>query len=310
MSKDENVMVLYGSSKQWIEMTARDITLEYRANGYDIREVDAKTDDVSTAFESGLFDTDPILVVLTNPTKNKKLDQHLSNRGSCEVLIVHINERLPKALEGFINRKLDEPQYEEQKKEWASNWLQTYVSKYNKTIEPVLSRAVVNRVGIDLGALKWEVVKYVYATGDEEKITPDIVVNLISDLTEANFIDLSNSIIERNHKAFIKICEKIERSSKTDQTMAVCNGILLTNCINLLEVGLRVDAKMKLDEIAQDLNKNPYWIKNFVAPKIYSFGGVGNLRRLLQVLYECENNVVSGGRDSWLKFKVGVLGIL
>jgi DNA polymerase III delta subunit len=310
MSKDENVMVLYGSSKQWIEMTARDITLEYRANGYDIREVDAKTDDVSTAFESGLFDTDPILVVLTNPTKNKKLDQHLSNRGSCEVLIVHINERLPKALEGFINRKLDEPQYEEQKKEWASNWLQTYVSKYNKTIEPVLSRAVVNRVGIDLGALKWEVVKYVYATGDEEKITPDIVVNLISDLTEANFIDLSNSIIERNHKAFIKICEKIERSSKTDQTMAVCNGILLTNCINLLEVGLRVDAKMKLDDIAQDLNKNPYAIKNFIAPKIYSFGGVGNLRRLLQVLYECENNVVSGGRDSWLKFKVGVLGIL
>ena len=67
MSNDENVMVLYGSSKQWIELTARDITLEYRANGYDVREVDAKTDDLTTAFESGLFDTDPIFVVLTNP---------------------------------------------------------------------------------------------------------------------------------------------------------------------------------------------------------------------------------------------------
>ena len=310
MSNDENVMVLYGSSKQWVELTARDITLEYRANGYDVREVDAKTDDLSTAFESGLFDTDPIFVVLTNPTKNKKLDQHLKARGASEVLVVHTNDRLPKALEGYLNHKLDEPQYEDQKKEWASEWVHKYAGKYAKKIDPVLCRAVVNRVGIDLGALRWEVVKYVHAVGDEEQITPNIVVNLISDLTEASFIDLSNAIMERNHKAFIKVCEKIERSSKTDQTMAVCNGILLSNCINLLEVGLRVEAKMNLDHIAQDLGKNPYAIKNFIAPKIYSFGGVQNLRRLLNVLYECENNVVSGGRDSWLKFKVGVLGIL
>lgn len=310
MSKDKNVMVLYGSSKQWIDLTARDITLEYRANGYDVREVDAKTDDLSTAFESGLFDTDPIFVVLTNPTKNKKLDQHLKARGASEVLVVHTNDRLPKALEGYLTRKLDEPQYEDQKKEWASDWVHKYVGKYAKKIDPVLCRAVVNRVGIDLGALRWEVVKYVHAVGDEEQITPNIVVNLISDLTEASFIDLSNAIMERNHKAFIKVCEKIERSSKTDQTMAVCNGILLSNCINLLEVGLRVEAKMSLEQIASDLRKNPYAIKNFIAPKIYSFGGVQNLRRLLNVLYECENNVVSGGRDSWLKFKVGVLGIL
>lgn len=310
MSKDENVMVLYGSSKQWVELSARDITLEYRANGYDVREVDAKTDDLTTAFESGLFDTDPIFVVLTNPTKNKKLDQHLKARGGSEVLVIHTNDRLPKALEGYLNRKLDEPQYEDQKKEWASDWVHKYARKYAKNIDPVLCRAVVNRVGIDLGALRWEVVKYVHAVGDEEQITPNIVVNLISDLTEASFIDLSNAIMERNHKAFIKICEKIERSSKTDQTMAVCNGILLSNCINLLEVGLRVEAKMNLDHIAQDLGKNPYAIKNFIAPKIYSFGGVQNLRRLLNVLYECENNVVSGGRSSWLKFKVGVLGIL
>ena len=310
MSNDENVMVLYGSSKQWIELTARDITLEYRANGYDVREVDAKTDDLTTAFESGLFDTDPIFVVLTNPTKNKKLDQHLKSRGASEVLIVHTNDRLPKALEGYLNRKLDEPQYEDQKKEWASEWVHKYAEKYAKKIDPVLCRAVVNRVGIDLGALRWEVVKYVHAVGEEDQITPNIVVNLISDLTEASFIDLSNAIMERNHKAFIKICEKIERSSKADQTMAVCNGILLSNCINLLEVGLRVEAKRSLDHIAQDLGKNPYAIKNFIAPKIYSFGGVQNLRRLLNVLYECENNVVSGGRDSWLKFKVGVLGIL
>ncbi len=310
MSKDENVMVLYGSSKQWIEMTARDITLEYRANGYEIREIDAKTDDLSVAFESGLFDTDPIFAVLTNPTKNKNLDQHLASKGSCEVLVVHTNDRLPKALEGYLTKRLDEPKYDDQKKEWASEWVHNYAKNYAKKIEPVLCRAIVNRVGVDLGALRWEVVKYVYAVGESEEITPNTVVGLISDLTEANFIDLSNAIMERNSKAFLKVCEKIERSSRTDQTMAVCNGILLSNCINFLEVGLRVDAKMKLDEIAQDLSKNPYAVKKFIAPKIYSFGGVGNLRKLLQVLYECEINVVSGGRASWLKFKVGVLGIL
>lgn len=303
-------MVIYGSSAQWVDLEARDIMCEYRANGYEIREFDCKTDVLEGVFEAGLFDTDPIFVVLTNPSKNKKIASYLKDTGTSDVLVVHKNDRLPKALEGFMYRKLDEPQYDDQKKEWASNWLHKYAQKYSKNIDPVLCRAVVNRVGCDLGALRWEAVKYVYAVGEEEEITPNIVVNLVSDLTEANFIDLSNAIMERNHKAFIKVCEKIERSSKTDQTMAVCNGILLSNCINLLEVGLRVDTKMNLDDIAQDLNKNPYAIKNYIAPKIYSFGGTINIRRLLHVLYDCENNVVSGGRNSWLKFKVGVLGIL
>lgn len=308
--KNDKVLVLYGSSKQWIEMRSRDIMSEYRANGYEIREVDCKSDDVLTSFESGLFDTDPILVVLTNPTKDRKLANHLTQTGQCEVLIVHTNDRLPKALEGFHYQKLDEPQYENEKKDWASKWVETYAGKYSKKISPKLCRAVVNRVGFDLGSLRWEVVKYVYATGEEEEITPQIVGGLLSELTEANLIDLSVSIFERNAKAFLKMCSKIENSSRSDMTMAVCNGIILTNCINLLEIGLRVNQKMSLEKIAQDLNKNPYAIKNYMAPQIYSFGGVNNLRKLLRVLYECENNVVSGGRDSWLKFKVGVLGLL
>jgi DNA polymerase III delta subunit len=303
-------MVVYGSSTQWIDMVARDIISEYRANGYEIRELDSKTDVLEGVFETGLFDTDPIFVVLTNPSKNKQIANYLKDTGASDVLVIHKNDRLPKALEGFMYRKLDEPQYDDQKKEWASDWLCQYVQKYKKKIAPVLCRAVVNRVGVDLGALRWEAVKYVYAVGEEKEITPKVVANLVSDLTEANFIDLSNAIMERNPKSFLKVCEKIERSSKIDQTMAVCNGLLLSNCINLLEIGLRVDTKMKLDDIAQDLNKNPYAIKNYNAPKIYSFGGTLNLRRLLYVLSSCENNVVSGGRNSWLKFKVGVLGIL
>jgi len=308
--KNDNVLVLYGSSKQWVELTARDITQEYRANGYEIREVDCRKDDVVSSFHMGLFDTDPIFVVLTNPTKDRKLAKHLEEIGSCEVLIVHTNDRLPKALDGYLVQKYDEPQYDDEKKDWAADWLHKYAHKYAKNIDPVLCRAVVNRVGVDLGALRWEMVKYVYASGENEEITPKIVGGLISDLTEANFIDLSTAIFERNAKAFLKMCSKIEKSSKSDQTMAVCNGLLLTNCINLLEVGLRVDAKMKLDGIAEDLNKNPYAIKNYIAPKIYSFGGTPNLRKLLLILAKCENNVVSGGRDSWLKFKVGVLGLL
>lgn len=308
--KNTKVLVLYGSSKQWIEMRARDIISEYRANGYEIREVDCKTDDVPSSFITGLFDTDPILVVLTNPTKDKKLASHLSDTGQCETLIVHTNDRLPKALDGFMYQKLDEPQYENEKKEWAAKWVEQYASKYSKKISFKLCQAIVNRVGFDLGSLRWEVVKYVYATGEEEEITPQVVGGLLSELTEANLIDLSVSIFERNKKAFLKICSKIENTSRSDMTMAVCNGIILTNCINLLEIGLRVNQKMSLEHIAQDLSKNPYAIKKYMAPQIYSFGGVDNLRKLLHVLYECENNVVSGGRDSWLKFKVGVLGLL
>ena len=65
-------MVVYGSSTQWIDMVARDIISEYRANGYEIRELDSKTDVLEGVFETGLFDTDPIFVVLTNPVRTNR----------------------------------------------------------------------------------------------------------------------------------------------------------------------------------------------------------------------------------------------
>jgi DNA polymerase III delta subunit len=304
-----SVMVLYGNAKEMIQMKVSEITQEYRANGYEIREASGKDVDLEGAFSSGLFDTDPILVCVYQPTKIKGLKDYLKDTRGCEVLVIHENDRLPKLLEGFPTLEMIEPKYDNEKKGWCAKFVQDLASRYGKKIDPKLSLAIVNRVGLDVGVLRWEVVKYVMACGEEEVITPQIVAGLLTDLADPNSMDLINSIAERNDKAFLKMCARIESSSSTDQTMAVCNGLLLYYLIQWLEVGALLEAKLTPEQVAQDLGKNPYYVSRHLIPAYRSLG-MERIQRLIGALYECESAVLLGARDGWVKFKASVLMVL
>ena len=146
-------------------------------------------------------------------------------------------------------------------------------------------------------------------SGESEVIEPKLVAGLFSEISDPDSSDLINSVASQDHRAFLRVCARFEKSSSSDQTMAVCNGLLFYKLLEWLDVGVRLEAKMTLEQIAQDLGKNPWFVTNHLAPVVMGLG-VDKVRSLIKVLYECESAVLLGARQPWVKFKVGVLGIL
>lgn len=305
-----SVMVLNGNSKDYIQIRATEIIQEYRANGYEIREVSPKDkNSLSEAFRSSLFDLDPVLVVVVDPTKIKGLERHLKNPQGFEVLVKYEKSSLPKLLKGYMVQTLDEPKYDNQKRGWCASFVEEYVTKSGKKISKDLCVAIVNKVGLDLGLLKFEVLKYVTLAGDEEEITPRMVAGVLSDLQGPNSSELIDAVVSCDRRRFLKVCDRIEKSSPQDQTMAVCNGLLFYTLRQLFEVGVRLKDRQSVETICSELGKNPWLVENILKPQLRALS-LEKIILLIGALYECEDSVLKGSRDPWSKFKLKVLGIL
>jgi DNA polymerase III delta subunit len=297
-----SAVVLYGESEGLLELKKQEILQEYRANGYDVRCIGPK-EDLGAAFISSMFDTDPILVVVDQPTKIKGLKEKLANPEGCEVLCIHKSNNLPKLLEGLPTLKMEEePKYD--KTDWAIKFLKGYVKRLGKEIDDKLCRAVVMKVGPDVGILRWEAHKYVMGTEGDE-ITAGLVKGLFTELADPGATDLLNSILACNGRAFLKACDRLEKSSKSDLTMSVCKGPLFTKIQTSLEVAIRLEAGQSQDTIAEEMNMNPKRVY-YLIPEAKAVG-LKRLRKMMRCLYECESGVFKGANSTWLMFKVKML---
>lgn len=307
------IRTIYGSSEDWINLRLSSILEEQRAKGFEVREVDCKDlneQEVLASCEPNLFDTDPLFVVLLNPTKLKKLSNVLESLTGGEVLVVQRNDRLPKALESYPFLKLDEPKYDNEKRKWAVEFLVDFLKGEGFQIKANLAEAIVKRVGTDLGVLRWEAKKYMMCWGGSEpkEILPAMVSGCISELSEIHGAELVEAVASGDMRSFLKLCQKIENTSSTDQTMAVCNGLLLFNLVQWIEIGLRLEKKQTPATIAEDTGKNPWFVENILIPKVKALG-LMRIRKLLKHLYLCEDAVRMGAREPWVKFKAGVVKV-
>jgi len=303
-------MVVYGSSTDYVSLRSIEVIQEYRANGYEIRNLNPKSEmSVAEAFSVGLFDSNPVLVVVEEPTKLKGLKSYLENTQGCEVLVLYPKSSLPKLLEGFISHCLNEPKYEDKKLEWCANFVQEYALRHNKEISHEICMALVSRVGTNLGLLRYEVLKFVMLAGEEKTITAKMVAGVLADLIGPNSKELVDAILFRNPRSFLKLCSRIEKSSSTDQTMAVCNGLLFYNLRQLFDIAVRLQSGMSVAEISSDLNKNPWLVENKLKPQIERLG-LKRIVKLIHALYESEDSVLKGSRNPWQNFKTRVIGIL
>lgn len=301
-----SVMVLHGNSKSYIQIRSQEILEEYRANGYEVRVLEPKGEhSLEGAFSSGLFDTDPILVVVRDPMKIKGLKDYLKDTRGCEVLVIYDKEKLPALLTGHLNQCLVEPKYDNQKLDWCAKFVSDYVSKHGKKIAPDLCKAIVSKVGTDLGVLRFEVLKYVMSSSEEE-ITARSVAGNLADLSGPESSELIDSIISRDPRKFLKVCSKIEKSSSTDQTMAVCNGLLFYTLRQLFDVGVLLGEKYTIEQVSNDLGKNPWLVQNILKPQVDSLG-LERIILLIESLYNSEDSVLKGSRNPWEKFKSEIL---
>ena len=91
--------------------------------------------------------------------------------------------------------------------------------------------------------------------------------------------------------------------------MAVCNGLLFYNLKQLFDVSVRLKDKQSSETISRELGKNPWLVDNILRPQATSLG-LEKIILLIEILYECEDSVLRGSRNPWVKFKTKMVSVL
>ena len=299
-----SVMVLYGSHADKILLKEQEIVLQRRFDGWAIRSIDGsknKKHEVLEAFEQGLFDFDPVLVVIKKPSKIKNL-KDLCASTSLDILIIQNGEML-KSLSDFPSHKFDKPKTYKEEDE-ASDFLFEELNKLGVKTDPKIPLAIIKRVGTDLGLLRYEALKISYVN-ESKKPTPKEIVGVIAPLMESKGTKVVDAILNGNMKLFLSESDKLRTTSKKDPTMEFMS-LLLTNLVNWLEIYERQKKGDDFNTIAQSVGLNPYLVKNVLLNRVRNLG-LTKIKKMFSLVSKSEQVILSSGVDAWSSFRIGMV---
>jgi DNA polymerase III delta subunit len=298
-----STMILFGDSHDEILLKEQEIVSIKRFEGCDVRVIDGKKTEareVSRAFEVGLFDTDPILVVVYNASKVKNLRKLINE--SLDVLIVQYGSML-KSLEGL---PCSEFKPARDRFKFATTFLTEKIVDGNRSISEGLAQAIVKRVGTDLGVLRWEALKFCFV--GEGELQAKEVANLIAPLSEAENTELANALSSGSIRDFLRECDRIETTVSGDSFMKV-KGLLSNQLMIMLEALVRLNSGESLELISREMKMKSFRLERYILPPAKRLG-LNRIKNLLTLLADCEVSVFKNTLSPWTKFKAGALALL
>lgn len=302
--------VLYGTSSDMVSLRGREILNEALTRGVEVVTLDGKTakeGDISDALGVGLFDDTEKFICLENVSSFKNLSIFL-DQDQASVLFL-CGKVVLKELMGLKDKEqFDEPK-SYQREEWCAGLLRNMVKNRGVEISPAVCKSVVQRVGTDVGVLKFEAMKIAYAAGGKE-VTPQEVLGAISPLNEMGGVALVEAFFSKNPTQFLKACQRYGENRKTDPTIGLTNGLLQQTIVSTLELRLLLDKGQKnISDLAARTGHNPFVLEKTLIPQaqIYS---AKNLRGFLGVLYVCERLAKTSVVDAFSAVKTGFLRLM
>lgn len=303
--------VLYGSFKELIDLRAREIINEALTEGWEVVFLDGKKStkkDIAEALEVGLFDVGNKLLVLEKPASLSGISD-VVNQTEMSVLYL-CGEVVPKALmEVKKKESFAKPRGGAKIEEWCAKYLQKLVKDRGKEIALPICKSVVQRVGADLGVLRYEALKLGYVAEGAE-LTPREVMSVLAPLSELSGVLLVDAVFSKNPTAFLKVCDRYEKNKKDDPTMGICTGLLFRNIYDLLSVRFCLEAGIKTAQgIADEIGKERWLVEGVLLPRANTYT-TKNLREILGHLYVCEKLALSGVVSPFTAFKTGMLRLM
>ena len=302
--------VIYGSYTDLISLRSKEIINECQSKGFDVFYLDGKKatqSEVSEAISRGLFDDGDKVVVLENPKSLKDLPRLVSQTETPVLFLA--GKVVPKELMSVKKKEeMNEPPSWKKGKWWAE-LLQKMVKSRGKDISLAICQSIVNRVGQDVGILRYEAMKLAYASEGKE-ITPKEVMSVLAPLSEMDGLPFVDSVFEGDVRNFLKVCARFERNRKTDPTINICRGLLHSTTLGVLEVRLLLDKKLtSSSQIAEKVGKNRWLVENVLLPRAKTHT-TKKIREILGVLYHCENLALSGVVSPFTALKAGLVSVM
>ncbi len=275
--------------------------------GYEIREIESK-DEIGEAIQVGLFDTRPILVIIHNASKLSKddLERIFIASESFDLILVDKNTNKLKATHPLLKTEtIEEPKKLE---EWCIQFLQDHLKNdYGVIIEPNLAKAIISRVGTDLGHIVFECYKYSFLA-ENGKLEPKAVGSVLSQLGDVEGSKLIDAIKRLSAKDFLKIANEME-NGKRDPAMGFIAGLYTYNVSLWLEVGLLLAKGVTAKDMANYIKMNPWFIENILVPEVKNIG-LERIKNFVKIGSESEYGVLTGQRDVWNCLKTRIIGVM
>ena len=298
---------LNGDFEDFKYFKLRKLKEEKNLQGYDIREIESK-DDIDEAVQVGLFDTRPVLVIVHNANKLPKaeLERIFSVSDTFELVLVDKGTAKLKATHPQLKSEtIDEPKKLE---EWCTQFLQDHLkTDYGISIEPNLAKAIISRVGTDLGHIVFECYKYSFLAKNG-KLEPKDIASVLAQLGDVEGTKLIDAIKRLSAKDFLKIANDMGKS-KTDPTMGFIAGLYTYNVSLWLEVGLLLAKGVTPKDMGNYIKMNPWFVENILVPEVKNIG-LERIKKFVKIGSESEYGVLAGQIDTWNCFKSRIIGLL
>lgn len=183
------------------------------------------------------------------------------------------------------------------------------VKRHGMTIDQrsdnALLKALVLKVGTDLGVLSFEVQKMVLLarSGGGVAIEAAHIRGAMAPIGEASVVPLAEALGEKNQKRVYQQLEQIRRTTKDNPTMQVCGflGASVTNWCRAAYLD-----KLGVADAAREMGGNPWVFEKFIQPAAKRWGREGTAK-LLRVIAQAQRAVLNGSIDPWTVLASGLL---
>lgn len=277
------------------------------AEGYEIREAENK-EEIDSAIQVGLFDTNPLLVIIHNANKLPKadLERILVASESFELVLIDKGTAKLKATHPQLKTEtIDEPKKLE---EWCTQFIQDHLkTDYGITIEPNLAKAIISRIGTDLGHIVFECYKYSFLAKDG-KLEPKAIASVLAQINDVEGTKLIDAIKRLSPKDFLKVANQMEKN-KDDPTMGFLAGIYTYSVSLWLEVGLLLAKGVSPKDMSNYIKMNPWYVENILVPEVKNIG-LDKIKKFVKIGSESEYGVLTGQRDVWNCLKTRIIGVM
>jgi DNA polymerase III delta subunit len=276
-------------------------------NGYEIRMADGTDKDlnVDRLTEMSMFDPSPILIILQNAHKLKKEECLKLVECDPNIELILIGTGKLKADKGLTVQTIDTPK---DLNEWCAGFVVDILKKEELTIKEDLAKAIVTRIGTDVGYLYSECMKYKYACQSKE-VQPKEIAGVMAILGEEDGTKIIDALKSFDVRAVIKSMDDLQRTKKEDPTMSFVAGLLTYNLCLWFEIACLSEQGKDAKGISETLKVHPFVVEKFHLPFVKKIS-LKKIIELIKLANDCEYSVLAGERDAWTRLKCGIIKIL
>jgi len=294
----------------------RDFISRFSRDGYLIHPLDGSDRDALQGIISsvGVLFSNPTLVVITRPEKVAPEDvaDHFRDPSPHLLLLLVSEEDKPSGgiLDGFpaANTKMFSLPPFYKLDEHAADYARELCRARGVTLPDLLARALVKKVGNDLGVVSFEIDKALHLAKALGVTTmePVHIKASMAALTELDGSTLVDALGTRNRRLISDELLRYKKSKKGDPTIEVCGKSLTPAVLRWLQACYLHGKGVSPASAAGRVGSSPWYWEHKVLPSARDWG-VDGCRDLLGVISKSQEAVFSGSLNPWGILESGVL---